>query len=210
MTNLRPRALLVACVLHASIAGCGPAAKPPPETAAPEPAKDGGKKIILPQGLVGVGFSGEDAAPTKTLTLEKALALKAEVDAAFEKDYTGEGHERWFFHAFDAASLYFFVGRFHLKCTGMLGCMEYVVETIYGVPRSDKAEAELGVEDTVGLWEEGIMGVRGGMSADEVKAVLGEPASEEVLQYFGSFRYNYPKVSVTFLNNEVAFVHPKP
>jgi hypothetical protein len=208
MTDHGPRALLVACVLCASAAGCGPAAKPPPGAARAETG--GGNKIILPQGLVGVGFSGEDTAPTKKLTLEKAAALKAEVDEAFEKDHTGEGHVQWFFHAFDATSLYFFVGRFHLKCTGMLGCMEYVVDTIYSVPRSDRAEAELGVEDTVGLWEEGILGIRGGMSAEEVKAVLGEPDSEEVLQYVGSFRYSYPQVSVTFLNDGVAFVHPVP
>jgi len=206
--NLGQRAFLAACLLAASAAACGPAAKPPPETA--EPVTDHEEKIILPQGLVGVGFSGEDTAPTQTLTLAKALALKVKVDEAFEKDHTGEGHEQWFFHAFDATSLYFFVGRFHLKCTGMLGCMEYVVDTIYSVPRSDKSEAELGVEDTVGLWEEGIMGIRGGMSAEEVKAVLGKPESEDVLQYVGSFRYNYPQVSVTFLNNEVAFVHPIP
>jgi hypothetical protein len=203
----KPRVLLVVFSLSAaSIAGCGGAVRPPTEAAAPEPG--GGQRIILPQGLVGVGFSGVDTAPTKALSLGKAVALKTRVDAAFKKNHVEEGHEQWFFHAFDAQALYFFVGRFHLKCTGMLGCMEYVIETIYRVARSDKAEADLGVADTVGLWEEGILGIKGGMSAAEVKAVLGEPPAEEVLQYVGSFRYSYSTVSVTFLGGRVAFVHP--
>jgi hypothetical protein len=194
-------ALLI--VTAAACASPGPReAAESPGTAPAEPGM-----IVVPQGLVGVSFSGIDTAGVKDLSLGKAKELKAKVDEAYKKDHTGEGHEQWFFHAFDKKSLYFFVGKFRMKCQGMLGCMEYVVDTLYKVPRSEQAEADLEARHTVDLWETGIRGVKGGMKEDEVKAVLGEPQSVEVLQYVGSFRYVYSDISVTFLNYEVAFVH---
>jgi hypothetical protein len=185
---------------------CGSAV---PRGAADSPASGlpTGEMIVVPQGLVGVSFSGIEKAGVKSLSPGKAKELKAKVDEAYKKNYTEEGHEKWFFHGFDKKYLYFFVGRFRMKCEGMLGCMEYVADTLYRVPRSEKTEADLEAKHDVDLWEVGIRGVKGGMTEEEVKAVLGEPQSVEALQYVGSFRYNYSDISVTFLNNEVAFVH---
>lgn len=167
-----------------------------------------GEVRVVPQGLVGVSFEGREHAPVRRLSLDEALRLRARVDEAFRAAPGQENHERWFFHGFDERSLYFFVGRFHTVCRG-LGCMRYRVDDLLAVSRSAKAEAAFGVASEMKLWEAGVGGVHGGMSPDEVRLKLGEPRSVELLQYTGSFRWSYPTLSVTFLGNQVAWVHAR-
>jgi hypothetical protein len=158
----------------------------------------------LPQGLVGVSFRGLESARIEPMSLAAAKERMNRAQRSRADHGAEEGHEQWFFHAFDKESLYFFVGRFHVRCQA-LGCMEYVADRIYRVPRAPEAERALGAQHTVELWESGIRGVRGGMSAKEVEAVLGKPESTRPQQYVGSFTWSYPGLEVTFLAGRVAF-----
>jgi hypothetical protein len=165
-----------------------------------------GQKQVVPQALIGVEFKGMDTAPVTSMTPARAAALKDKVEAEHKDHYTEEGHSAWFFHAFDSRHLYFFVARYHVECENMLGCLEYIVEKMIRVPRTAAALEKLEVKDTVDLYEKGVQGIRGGMSRDEVEAVMGEPESEEPLQLFGSFRLHYPGLDVTFYGEAVLSV----
>lgn len=194
-------------VLTASSCGAGTGAGGAGGTAAGPAAAEQDEKQIVPQALIGVEFKGIDTAGVTSKTLAQAAALKDKVDEEHKEHYTEEGHRAWFFHAFNKHHLYFFVARYHIECENMLGCLEYIVEEMVRVPRSEAALEKLGVKDEVDLYEVGVHGVKGGMTRDEVTAVLGEPESEMPLQLFGSFRMHYPGLDVTFYGERVLTVH---
>jgi len=187
-------------LLAAACAKCGaPAAKP--DDVATEPTAG---QTIVPQLVVGLAFPGRDTAPHEGLSLKEALSLRAEIEDEAKDSPREEGSRDWFFHGFDDRTLSFFVGRFHVRCD-YLGCQDYVVERIVDVPRSADAMRRLGVESTVALYEVGVRGVRGGMTQEEVKQVLGPPASSMAEQYFGSFRWRYDDgTTILFWNDVVA------
>jgi hypothetical protein len=159
---------------------------------------------VVPQGLVGVSFSGQENARVESMSLASAIERKSRI--ARSPGGSREGSEAWFFHGFTRDALYFFVGRLHVRCAG-LGCMEYRTDVLYQVQRTPPAERELGVDQTVRLWESGIRGVRGGMTAPEVEAVLGKPDQDRPEQLVGSFSWIYRDAQVVFLANRVAFFH---
>jgi hypothetical protein len=161
---------------------------------------------VVPQALIGVSFKGIDTAKADSKTLAQAAALKDTIDKEHKEHYTEDGHRAWFFHAFDKHHLYFFVARYHVECENMLGCLEYIVEKMIRVPRTAAALEKLEVKDKVDLYEKGVQGIRGGMTRDEVTALLGEPESEVPLQLFGSFRLFYPGLTITFYGERVLTV----
>lgn len=204
MVRMFPILLLVlaasSCGSRGGVGGSGGAA------AGPAAAVPDGKQVV-PQALIGVEFKGIDTAEVTSKTLAQAAALKDKVEAEHKEHHTEEGHRAWFFHAFTKHHLYFFVARYHIECENMLGCLEYIVEEMVRVPRTEAALEKLGVKEEVDLYEVGVRGVKGGMTRNEVTAVLGEPESEVPLQLFGSFRLHYPGLDVTFYGERVLTVH---
>lgn len=192
-------------LLVAACAKCGaPAAKPGDVTA--EPATG---QTLVPQLVVGLAFPGRDTAPHEGLSLSEALALRAEIENDAKESPRDEGSRGWFFHGFDDRTLSFFVGRFHVRCE-ILGCQDYVVERIVDVPRSADAMRQFDVDRTVALYEVGVSGVRGGMTPEEVKQVLGPPTSTMPEQYFGSFRWRYDDgTMILFWSNVVAGIEAR-
>lgn len=197
--NTTPIRLIAALLLT----GCARGTTPIPSSSAGAAQQATGPQIV-PQLVVGLAFPGVDTAPHEEMSLAAALDLKAEIEDEAKSHDRDEGTRGWFFHGFDDRTLYFFVGHFHVRCD-YLGCQDYVVERIVEVRRSADAMRKFGVEDVVLFYEVGASGVRGGMTPDEVKQVLGPPTSTIAEQYFGSFRWLYDDgTSVLFWDNVAA------
>jgi hypothetical protein len=191
--------LIVVLLLAGCTTGKAPAASSGDD---PTPSEAGPR--IVPQLVVGLAFPGIDTAPHEEVSLATALDLEAEIQEEARSRGRDEGTRGWFFHGFDDRTLYFFVGRFHVRCE-ILGCQDYVVERIVEVPRSADAMRRFDVERVVTFYEVGVRGVRGGMTTEEVKRALGPPSSTIAEQYFGSFRWLYADgTSVLFWNNVAA------
>jgi len=174
------------------IAACGSS------TPSSSPATTPSTITIVPHLIIGLGFPGAETAPHEKITLARAIEIKSSLAPHRPAN---EGDREWFFHGFDKTTLYFFVGRFHLRCDG-LGCQDYVVEKIYEVPRGD-AEHALGVEGTLAMYERGASGVRAGMRAEDVIAKKGQPTARSVEQYFGWSWWTYPDMKVLVVSGEV-------
>ena len=153
---------------------------------------------IVPHLIIGLAFPGAETAPHEKITLARAIGLR---NSLVPHRPANEGDHEWFFHGFDKTTLYFFVGRYHVRCAG-LGCQDYVVEKIYEVPRGE-AEHALDVEGTLAMYERGSLGVHAGMSAADVIALKGQPTSKSVEQYFGWSWWTYPDIRVLVVNDEV-------
>jgi predicted esterase len=162
---------------------------------------------VIPRGLVGVTFPGVETAPLADMSADEAAKIHDRTEAELKTTYLDPGHRRWFFDAFDDRFLFFFVGRW---APGNRRGGTYTAEQRYRVPRTPDAERALGVADVVRQYEEGIQGVRAGMSVKEVEGVLGKPAQTRELGPVGSFDYSYPTACVRFLGFQVAFVKPEP
>jgi len=196
--------LLVALLLAACARGTAPAMSSGDNVSPPTPGMQ-----IVPQLVVGLAFPGVDTAPHEEMSLAAALDLKAEIEDEARSHDRDEGTRGWFFHGFDDRTLSFFVGRFHVRCE-ILGCQDYVVERIVDVPRSADAMRQFDVDRTVALYEVGVSGVRGGMTPEEVKQVLGPPTSTMPEQYFGSFRWRYDDgTMILFWSNVVAGIEAR-
>jgi len=191
--------LLVALLLAACARGTAPAMSSGDNASPPTPGIQ-----IVPQLVVGLAFPGVDTAPHEEMSLAAALDLKVEIEEEARSHDRDEGTRGWFFHGFDDRTLFFFVGRFHVRCD-YLGCQDYVVERIVEVRRSAEAMRKFCVEDVVLFYEVGVRGVRGGMTPEEVEKVLGPPSSTIAEQYVGSFRWRYDNgTSVLFWNSVAA------
>ncbi|MCK9463975.1 MAG: hypothetical protein M0R80_30530 [Proteobacteria bacterium] len=194
-----PIHLIVALLLT----GCARGTTPTPSSSADAAQQTTGPQIV-PQLVVGLAFPGIDTAPQEEMSLAAALDLREEIEDEARSHPRDEGTRGWFFHGFDDRTLYFFVGRFHVRCE-ILGCQDYVVERIIEVRRSADAMRKFGVENVVLFYEVGVHGVRGGMTPEEVKQVLGPPSSTVAEQYVGSFRWLYDDgTAVLFWNNVAA------
>lgn len=153
--------------------------------------------------MVGVALVGADDAPYEAITADELLEKQKQVRAeARELGTSAERSPGLFFYAFDKTRLVYFYGRTHWRCKG-LGCWDYVAEKRFVVLRDGDAEAKLGVERTTALYESASP-IRGGMSFEEVKAVLGPPLRVEPLQTVGSERWYYPDRTILFLGMRVA------
>ncbi|MBU0671682.1 MAG: hypothetical protein KJ732_01495 [Candidatus Margulisbacteria bacterium] len=157
------------------------------------------KKHIIPQGLDGVRFTGIAGKDILDLSYDEVRKAR---EAAAKDDQLN-----WFFEEFDADYLIFFSARFepnpqkHKRPWGT-----YVTEKVYRVKRSKEVDKGLGVSEIVHLYEVGKHGIKGGMTEAEVKKILGEPESVDVLGPLGSFDYNYNDVRVRFLDGQVAVI----
>ncbi len=158
--------------------------------------------VVLPILLVGVSFPGRETASRQPTSLDKAIALRRSATNRYE-----EGERKWFFHGFDRTTLYFFLGRYHVRCNG-LGCMNFVVDEIYAVPRSSDAARTLGVDAEIATYESGLAGVHAGMQESELVAKKGEPLNRSAEQLVGVSWWTYPDVRVLVVNGEVKDVAP--
>jgi hypothetical protein len=157
----------------------------------------------VPKGLVHVVFTGVDEAPLEELSAREAIALHAKVKAERARTAQQEGHVAWFFHAFDADQLIFFVARWE---PGEPLGGTYHVLTRYEVRRTRKVEKALDVADEIAEYERGIGPVHAGMSQQEVEAQRGRPETVIELGPVGAFDYVYPDVCVRFLEGRAAHV----
>jgi hypothetical protein len=153
---------------------------------------------VVPHLIVGLAFPGVETAPHEKISLAQATALKTSLAPHRPAN---EGDREWFFHGFDKTTLYFFVGRYHVRCDG-LGCLDYVAEKIYEVPRG-ASEHALDVEKEIAMYERGANGVHAGMRADDVIAMKGQPSARSVEQYFGWSWWTYPDMRVLVVSGEV-------
>ena len=153
---------------------------------------------IVPHLIVGVAFPGAETAPHEKITLAQANALK---NSLVPHRPANEGDREWFFHGFDKTTLYFFVGRYHVRCA-ILGCLDYVVEKIYEVPRGESEHA-LEVEGTLAMYERGANGVRAGMRTSDVIALKGQPTAKSAEQYAGWSWWTYPDMRIFVIGDEV-------
>ncbi len=165
------------------------------------------KLRIVPQGMIGVALVGADRAPYQTVTADELLAKQKEVAASNEAigGPAIEGAAGLFFYAFDSDRLVYHYGHTHWRCKG-LGCWDYVADVMYVVRRRGDAAVKLGVDREIALYEQAHDGVRGGMSMDEVKALLGPPARASVEQRVGDSRWYYADRTILFLGGSVAAV----
>jgi hypothetical protein len=153
---------------------------------------------IVPHLIVGLAFPGAESAPHVKISLARAIAIK---NSLTPNRPANEGDREWFFHGFDKTTVYFFVGRYHVRCGG-LGCQDYIVEKIYEVPRGE-AERALDVEKEIAMYERGAAGIHAGMRADDVLAAKGEPSARSTEQYFGWSWWTYADMRVLVVNGEV-------
>ena len=168
-----------------------------------------GKLRVVPQGMIGVALVGVDRAPHETVTADELLAKQHEVAAAVEAmgGPATEGAAGLFFYGFDSDRLVYHHGHTHWRCKG-LGCWDYVADIMYVVRRESDAAAKLGVDRQIDLYEHDHGGIRGGMSMDAVKAVLGPPTRASMEQRFGDSRWYYADRTILFLGGSVAAVEP--
>ncbi|MEZ4453697.1 MAG: hypothetical protein R3B09_29855 [Nannocystaceae bacterium] len=160
-----------------------------------------GPRTIVPKGLVHVRFDGVDEAPQRPLSWQEAARQREGIDAARVGAATVAGHRRWFFHAFDRATLVFFIARWEpQEPSGGV----YHAESVILVQRSKEAERALEVDEALREYETGRAGLRAGMRPEEVEAQHGAPTSVQELGPFGSFDYLYADVCVRFLDGRVA------
>lgn len=190
------RALAIVLLLTACSASAGSAT-----TARPSALR------VVPQGMVGVALVGANSAPLETVTADELLAKEEHVHEEVGRvGPSAEGSPGIYFYGFDADRIVFFYGKLHRRCP-QLGCIDYVADRLYVVPRTGGAEAKLKVEKQIALYE--MPGdVRGGMHQADVRAKLGPPDRVEPLQTFGSERWYYPAQTILFLNGEVAAIEP--
>jgi len=164
---------------------CAFAAKPPKDTVPKE-----NKSYVIPNGIVGVQFIGQDKAKTVDLTYEQAKELMS---------------DKVFFKGFDKDNLIFHATRYKanpVKNKRPWGT--YFIEKIYRIKRSREVEAGLGISKVIEFYEQGMDGIRGGMGTDEVVVVLGKPKQIEQLGPFGAFDYIYDNARIRFLEYKVA------
>lgn len=145
---------------------------------------------IVPRGIVGVSFVCPEEVEAVEISYLDAKKLMT---------------EDVFFNGFDRNYLIFHATRYETNpARNKLPFGTYVTEKIYIVKRSRDAEAVLGVSGIIYFYEVGEMGIKGGMSAEEVGAVLGQPRSVEQLGPYGSFEFVYDEATVRFLEGKVA------
>jgi hypothetical protein len=169
--------------------------------------RGGAKRHSIPRGLVGVAFSERTVRPPQDLSLPEAVTIKERLDEARRRAPADDGHEAWFFDAFDSGHLFFYVAR-HQKnpVAGRRPWATYDITQRYRVQRSREAESALGVDRTIAEYEVGTDGIRAGMTQQEVEQIAGSPGRVEQLGPFGSFDYVYPRWTVRFLESKVASV----
>jgi hypothetical protein len=157
---------------------------------------------------VGLTLEHESAAPTVHLSLDEAIVRRAELLAHSPPPGLQADEPAWFFRAYNDDELVFLEGRFHpysdqrpLKRAG-----RYRIDRRVIVPRSDRALDLLRVRDVVEQREQGVCGIRVGMTAEEVHARLGAPSDVAYPQAAGCVQEAYGPLHVTICMDAVSNV----
>lgn len=158
---------------------------------------------VVPTSLVDVAFEGFEEVAAMDVDLHTAVQTREAVESEFEVAYGKMGHRRWFFHAFDVATLEFVVARYEPTNAKPA---RYVAEHRLRVKRSSEAERALGVMDVVFSYERSARSVKVGMSRVEVTAIVGPPETERPSGRSGAFDMRYPAFCVRFVEHKVAHV----
>lgn len=180
---------------------------PPILGTADEPDAGDQKFHRIPVGYVGVAFAKSEHHGVDDVSLVAAVTAMNQAEDSRRKAAPQQSHEAWFFDAFDDASLFFSVAHYEPNPRGGRPVGTYKVLRRLRVRRSSEALAALGVESTVAQYEVGICGIRAGMSAQQVRYLLGPAPETQELGPVGAFRYEYPGLSVGFIHDHVAYVN---
>jgi len=157
---------------------------------------------------VGLTLENETAAPTVQLSLDAAIARRDELRADDPPPGIQRGERAWFFRAYDDDQLVFLEGSYHPyddpRPTKRVG--RYQIERRVIVPRSERALDALGVRAEVEMREDGVCGIRVGMTSIEVRERLGEPTAVTYPQAFGCVNEDYGGVHVDMCQDAVRHV----
>ena len=165
------------------------------------------EKYTIPQGLVGIRFTGGEEVETRDISWSEARKIWEDIDRSNEQASSKGPHIRWFFKEFDRDHLVFFTAKYEPNPEYRRPWGTYVTQNLYRVKRSEEAERELGVLEVVRFYESGKHGIKGGMSPEEVKSLLGEPEAVNELGPFGSFDFVYRDFTVRFLEDRAALIY---
>jgi len=142
--------------------------------------------------------------PREELSPEALAALKAQ---------SHDVRTQWVFEGFDGKWLDFSFSRLPRPDNSggaptVVRRVHFVTERRVRVARTERAEELLWVSPVVDLYEIGIAGIRGGMTAADVVARLGEPLAEDGLGAYGNCDFIYSDREIRFLGNAVASIGP--
>ena len=154
---------------------------------------------------VGLTLEDEAAAPSVHVSLEQAIARRAELREDDPPPGIQAGERAWFFRAYSDDELVFLEGRYHPyddpRPTKRVG--RYHIDRRVIVPRSDRALDALGVRAEVDMREQGVCGIRIGMSATDVRERLGAPTQVMYPQAAGCISEDYAAVHVYLCQDAV-------
>lgn len=157
---------------------------------------------------VGLTLEGETAAPTVRMSLDDALERRAELRADEPPPGLQRGERAWFFRAYDDDELVFLEGSYApyddprpLKRVG-----RYRIDRRVIVPRSDRALDLFAIRAEVEQREQGICGIRVGMTKTDVRERLGDPTAVTHMQAAGCVAEDYAGVHVSLCFDAVTQV----
>jgi len=168
---------------------------------------DSEQRTIVPVGLRLIGLDG---APHEEMGVDDAIARRdALLSSAQTQGGLAAGDRTWFFHAFDGETLEFVEASYDPEPPAdppMKRTARYQVERIVVVPRTDTALDELGVADTIAMYEEGVCGITVGMPAADVEAAIGTPDDVRIPTRAGCELHTYGDLQLTMCFDEVDYV----
>ncbi|HTL34677.1 MAG TPA: hypothetical protein VL326_16225 [Kofleriaceae bacterium] len=154
---------------------------------------------------IGLTLEDEATAPSAHLSIEQAIARRDELRIDEPPPGIQAGERAWFFRAYDDDELVFLEGSYHpyndprpMKRAG-----RYHIDRRVIVPRSERALDALGVRAEVEMREQGVCGIRIGMSAIEVRERLGNPTQVMYPQAAGCVSEDYASVHVYLCQDAV-------
>jgi hypothetical protein len=157
---------------------------------------------------VGLTLEDEASAPAVRMSLDDAIARRTELRADDPPPGIQAGERAWFFRAYNDDELVFLEGSYHpyddphpVKRVG-----RYRIERRVIVPRSERALDSLGVRGEVEQREQGVCGIRVGMTSIDVHERLGAPSSVVYPQAAGCVQETYGALHVTLCMDAVTQV----
>jgi hypothetical protein len=168
----------------------------------------GGSGSHLTTVPIGLTLEDEARAPSVRLTLDEARARRDELRRDEPPPGIQAGEHAWFFRAYDDDQLVFLEGSYHpyddprpMKRMG-----RYRIDRRVIVPRSDRALDVLGIRAEVDMREQGVCGIRIGMTTMEVRERLGDPTQVTYPQAAGCINEDYGAVHVYACQDAVSHV----
>jgi len=157
---------------------------------------------------VGLTLVGEASAPAVQLSLDQAIARRDELRIDEPPPGIQRGERAWFFRAYGDDDLVFLEASYLPYDDGLAlkRAGRYQIERRVIVPRSERALDALGIRAEVEQREQGICGIRVGMTGSEVRERLGNPTSVMYPQAAGCVNELYGELAVDVCHDKVTHV----